>query len=82
MIISDLDFIEVVSEETSIVGGYAQYVSTASGYAFATGQNSVTETATSGYAIRETTFSQAGSSSSSAGFASLTTPVPSSLTLR
>ena len=81
MIISDLDFIEVISEETSIVGGYAQYVSTANGYAYATGQNAVTETATSGYAIRLANSAQAGSSSSSAGYASLTTAVPSSLTL-
>ena len=81
MIISDIDFIEVVSEETSIVGGYAQYVSTASGYAFAAGQNAVTDTSTSGSAIRLANSAQASSSSSSAGFASITTPVPSSLTL-
>ncbi|BAZ26340.1 hypothetical protein NIES4073_72460 [Kalymmatonema gypsitolerans NIES-4073] len=81
MIISDLEFLEVVSETSSVVGGYAAFDADAFASAFAAGQNAVTDTFTSGFANRTTTSASAGSSSSSAGFASLTTPVPANLSI-
>lgn len=81
MIISDLEFLEVVSETSSVVGGFAQFDADASAFVSSAGQYALADTLTGGSAIRTTTGSSATSVSSSAGFASLTNVPPRNLSI-
>lgn len=78
MNIFDLTLVEDISDVSAatIVGGFAEFFASADAEAVSAGPNAITLTYTDGYAIRREVGASSKSTSTSRGFANITTAIP------